>query len=546
MAKLGRRMLVRSTLGALKTYARPASGRFNKAADHPRRAQQTLVRQLVKRVSQTEYGRQHQIDGSEDLDLFRQRLPIVTYETLAPWIEKQKAQGGKVLVDEPVVHFEKTSGSSGPAKYIPYTASLKRSFEQMFLTWAYDVLAHGPTLRTGSIYFSVSPALCEETQTKQGIPIGMEDDADYLSPRLQSLLRPFFVADPRHKRLRRAADFKRALALTLISASDLEIISVWSPSFLTVCLDYIRDNTAALLADLQAGRVCLDGIDFEYPRLSSARETALRRGDWPALWPFLSLISCWSSSQAQSGAARLQAAFPNVLVQGKGLLATEAPMTIPFIGSEGFAPMVGDIFFEFEDAAGNLFLIDELCCGQEYELIISQPGGLSRYRLGDRIVVNGQYRNTPTFDFVGREASVCDLVGEKLNEQFVATCLQSQDLIGVLLPAKQGDLAPHYTLLTNTTAKAATSLAHAFDEALMASFHFRNARLLGQLAPTQVQHAANPEALLLDHFVAKGICLGDIKPRALLSDLEDAQAILAQVKFGAAGADCKGAKPAGA
>ena len=45
------------------------------------------------------------------------------------------------------------------------------------------------------------------------------------------------------------------------------------------------------------------------------------------------------------------------MVQGKGLLVTEAPMTIPLISAQGCVPVLDEVFFEFEDESGKL-----ICC----------------------------------------------------------------------------------------------------------------------------------------------------------------------------------------
>ena len=54
---------------------------------------------------------------------------------IEPWIERIGRGEPNVLTTEPVLMMEKTSGSSGAAKYIPYTRSLRREFQHIgFLT----------------------------------------------------------------------------------------------------------------------------------------------------------------------------------------------------------------------------------------------------------------------------------------------------------------------------------------------------------------------------------------------------------------------------
>ena len=97
------------------------------------------------------------------------------------------------------------------------------------------------------------------------------------------------------------------------------------------------------------------------------------------------------------------------------------------------------------------------CCTRwsadaEYEVVITQPGGLLRYRLGDRVAVRGRHRGTPVLAFVGRADAVCDLVGEKLAEPFVADALARAvraDAFATLLPLAASRGPSRYCLLTD-------------------------------------------------------------------------------------------------
>ncbi len=67
----------------------------------------------------------------------------------------------------------------------------------------------------------------------------------------------------------------------------------------------------------------------------------------------------------------------------------------------------------------------ELRDGDECEVIVTNGGGLFRYRLGDRVVVDGKVGRTPSIRFLGRAGRVSDRFGEKLSEPFVAGTLSS-------------------------------------------------------------------------------------------------------------------------
>jgi hypothetical protein len=66
------------------------------------------------------------------------------------------------------------------------------------------------------------------------------------------------------------------------------------------------------------------------------------------LWPALRLLSCWADGPAAGYAERVSAAlFSDVRLQPKGLLATEAFVSLPMAGADGGVLAVRSHFFEF-------------------------------------------------------------------------------------------------------------------------------------------------------------------------------------------------------
>ena len=383
----------------------------------------------------------------------------------------------------------------------------------MFCVWAHDLISRGPAFATGKIYFSISPQFSGCVNDRSGLlptlqSTGLKDDSQYLDPWLQLLLSPFLVSPPSVRELRTPESFKWQLCRTLLEAERLETISIWSPSFLTILLDFIHRHRQELRQGLH---------------ISASRSRLLDEPEipWIELWPELKLISCWDSVTSADPAAGLRVRFPGVLVQGKGLLATEAPMTLPLIAAQGYVPILDEVFFEFEDQTGDIHLLHELQIGENYTIILSQKGGLYRYRIGDRVRVTHFYRNTPCLEFLGRSQGVSDLVGEKLSETLVQKVLQSLGLetafFKCLMPVMQPQ--PHYVLLLEQSQLDAATLAYRLDDLLCQLPHYRHARLLGQLAPAQVYiHDRIPE-ILTQYRYGSVNGWGDIKHSVLVRDI---------------------------
>ena len=103
----------------LRAALAPLKAAFVNDLRRPQEAQRRLLRKLIKSLSDTEYGRSYKIRADDDYESFAAKIPTVTYDELIEWIERQQSTEGKILVSEPVIFYEKTSGSSGAAKYIP-------------------------------------------------------------------------------------------------------------------------------------------------------------------------------------------------------------------------------------------------------------------------------------------------------------------------------------------------------------------------------------------------------------------------------------------
>src|SRR5262249_35205246 len=144
------------------------------------------------------------------------------------------------------------------------------------------------------------------------------------------------------------------------------------------------------------------------------------------IWPNLQLISCWAHGSAASALPLLQCLFPNVAIQPKGVLATEAFISFPFQDGES-ALSATSHFFEFEElrAEACVRLAHQVEAGKRYVLIVTTSGGLYRYRLGDIVEVTGFVRTCPLLHFIGKEDRIVDLRGEKLNEAFVERTLSA-------------------------------------------------------------------------------------------------------------------------
>ncbi|HEV8584949.1 MAG TPA: GH3 auxin-responsive promoter family protein, partial [Methylomirabilota bacterium] len=93
-----------------------------RAALHlPARAQAARLHATLARNAGCDYGRRHGFAKIRTFREYQDAVPIVGWDDVAPWVEAMKAGRANVLTSERVLVFETTGGSTGGAKYVPYT-----------------------------------------------------------------------------------------------------------------------------------------------------------------------------------------------------------------------------------------------------------------------------------------------------------------------------------------------------------------------------------------------------------------------------------------
>lgn len=491
--------------GLMGAYARPH--RRLLGIGDLRGVQLDLARRLVEANASTWYGRQHDFDRLRSLEDYRAAVPLVGWDDLAGAVERIAGGEPGVLTAEPVRLLEPSSGSTAASKLIPYTATLLRQFRAGLQPWLHDLYAHHRGLRRGRSYWSATPA-ATHPRRDTAIPVGFEDDTAYLGPLAGRLMGALFAVDPDVARTTDMEQFRVRTAIGLLAAEDLALASVWNPTFLTVLLDWMAEHPERVLPGLSPARRRVVG-------------PALAARDWATIWPHLQVLSCWADAQARGPADELAARLPQATVQPKGLLATEALVTIPLVAatgtgvaSSGAVLAARSHLVEFLAPDGTCLLGDEVEVGHRYEVVVTTGGGLYRYRLGDLVEVIGWHGALPVLRFVGRADRVSDLVGEKLHEAHVVACLAAAGITGHAVLVAHADPHPHYVLEAERADAAAVARLEA---GLRESFHYDYARRLGQLGPA-VLHRVGPDAARrhLAACVARGMRLGDVKTAALV------------------------------
>jgi len=398
-------------------------------------------------------------------DEFRERVPIVSYEELNDWLDAIVRGEPDVLFAGRPVAYERTGGSTGGAKLIPYSAEGLTDFRRAMLPWLTGIANTWPF--SGRVYLATSP-VTRQPEAIGGVPVGLSDAA-YIGEDAGAALLALSAVPMATAAIADVEQWRKETVRYLSRARDLELISCWSPTFLTGLLDLIDDPVA--------------------------------------LWPDLKLVSTWTAGASASFARELAVRLPQAHLQPKGLLSTECVVTVPDRRDRPVLTPWG--FFEFE-RDGRVSLASDLVEDNEYEVIATTASGLYRYRTFDLVRCAGYSSDDrPILEFCGRSGHASDLVGEKLTETFVADCLGEVPGFRVLTPALTAD---RYVLATECGVEANIER---IEQLLCRNPQYAYARRLGQLQPVRQLEIEGLLARYTQTAVARGTRLGDVKPIVL-------------------------------
>ena len=410
--------------------------------------QSDILLDILHKNRNSLYGSKYNFAGIKSFSDFVNEVPLVSYEEIEFYIDKIKNGCEEVLTHEEIIRFEKTSGSTGRNKYIPYTNSLILDFQKGVSAWMHSIHRNCPETFNKKFYLALSPRLMSSEDSSSSVKIGSGDDLAYFDQQTAMALYPC-LSIPETQECLTHQDFFRQIFSSLMK-EKLSLISCWSPSYL-----------------LQ-----IDALMQEEYRAFGLAEKFV----WKDIWPDLKLVSCWTDASSSLFIADLKARLGDgVEIQGKGLMSTESICSIPYIPELDPVLAYCSHFYEFQKSDGSVFQAHELEIGQQYSVIITTSGGLYRYKTEDVIEVSGFYESIPAFRFLGRDGCVSDLVGEKLSEAQVIQAFKKLALPPVCLIADKD----RYILCAETPLE--NEICISLDKLLSENCYYEQARNLGQL-----------------------------------------------------------------
>ena len=504
---------------------------YRRALSQPDRAQSKVLSKILRENAGTKFGQEHRFSEIDNPRKWREQVPARSYEELKPWLQKV-VEGEQEVVcantdKNRITLLEPSSGSTSASKLIPYNQRLREEFQAGIAPWIFEIYRRQPRLLLGPAYWSISPLVATEEQSTGGLPIGFEEDSAYLGGFQQRMVNKFLAVPSCIRGAGDTGSFRYLSAWRLLMEPELRLISVWSPSFLGLLLSPLQTAWDQLLEDDATGiprppepvdPVILKAFTGR-PAPRRARELAdIGPEGFSRIWPRLGLVSAWADAHAASQVGKFMKGFGEVDFQAKGLVATEGMVSLPYAGMHPLA--IRSHFLEFEDEEGQCHGAGDLVQDGEYKVLLTTGGGLYRYRLQDRVKVDGFVASTPSIRFLGKEDMTSDRCGEKLSEAFVGRALRCAWVdLGVepgfaMLAPDPTTKGESYTLYADRGLPEQS--AHTLENRLRRNFHYDWCIRVGQLQPLRVFCIQGDAwAKWYATCQARGQRLGDVKPGPL-------------------------------
>ncbi len=481
----------------------PAALAFARAARDPVAAQRRVLRRLLEANAHTEYGRRHGFASIATPADFAAQVPVMTPEDLQVHVRRVMAGEREILSAGAPLAYATTTGSTGPAKYVPLTAEYKAEFQRTVHVSMWHLYRRFPDAFTGRVLYFVGPR--RAAVAPDGHDIGTMSGFNYTE--LPPLVRRLYawpyelvgVSDPRAR---------AHLSLHLACVRDVSLLAGVFPATIVQTLRALVERRDELAFHIERGTLPADLAlspaqrTFFAGGLAPRPDVAARlrqiRGDDDAVrlaFPRLRLVYCWLTSTAGLFVPELRRRLgSDIPLRDAIYSASEGWCSVP-MGDEapGGAVAITSHYFEFiPEESGVPVPVEGLRDGGRYYILISNSAGVWRYLLGDLIEVCGFYENTPRIRFVRKAGAASNLVGELLEEAHVNRALvTAMAWTGTTcewcaLAPRPDAPVPAYDLLVEGAA-VTDAFAAAVDEALAAEAQrYGVLRRGGSLAPLRL------------------------------------------------------------
>jgi hypothetical protein len=394
------------TIGASLLTARAAMRLRRKKSEEA--AQERIFAHLLPRLALANFWQQAGMEAKMTYDAFKRRVPIHTYEDVAPAIGEMMKGTEDVLWPGICQIYARTSGTStGISRHVPVTEPMLDHFRSSALDsmlWYTARVGHGGVFRCRHLFLGGSTALepIPESQPFEAYAGGLSG--------IEALNLPSWAEKHYYEpgpEIAQMTDWHEKIAAVTERTARVDISLVAGmPAWVLMLAESLRVCTTHGKARV----LHLQGIwpNFECYVHSGAPITPFHDDLRNLLGPTVNFHEVYAASEAMIAAQDAEAASGLRLMADAGVFFEFLPMTDYDEGrlvaaSTRTVPLAG------------------VRTGVNYALLITTPGGLARYLIGD--VVRFISTQPARLIYVGRTKLQLNAFGERVVEKEITDAL---------------------------------------------------------------------------------------------------------------------------
>ena len=416
--------------------------RQNENIKDPRGSQMDFLMKLLQDNKDTEFGRLHGFADIETYEEFRDAVPLSEYNDYQDYINRMIDDREKDLLSvNPVVHYAASSGSTGVPKRIPVTQQGKEFFAgyggDLILYHLYEQIRKqghkpGPICFLADFHWDTLFDDVTFGSISAHMAYNFRDDLEAIATSpyaLQHLHEP-------------STDAPYAKAVFALKEKNLSFIFGTFSSAVYEFLHLIETNWKRLVHDIRVGKLdpelsisdklrteleaCLEPDPVRADELEAEFTKGFDKPFVPRIWPNMSMFCCIGGSFFAEYTRKLRVYAPDTPIHMGVYGASESQIAVPLACDDTeYSPLAEGIFFEFRavdgDDEGQIYLLDELKPGKDYEVIITNMSGFYRYRMMDVMRIDSLLGKSPKGHIAYRLNQVVSMVGEKTTTEDLDT-----------------------------------------------------------------------------------------------------------------------------
>ena len=403
-----------------KIFAAYIQKKIDAWAAKPEETQKRVFKELIKKASDTEFGRDHHFSEIQTYQDFANKVPIRDYEELKPYVEKVVAGEENILWPGKPIYFAKTSGTTSGAKYIPLTKeSIPTHIEaarNAILCYIADT-GNAAFVDGKMIFLQGSPELQEKNGIKLGRLSGIA--AHYVPGYLQRNRMPSWETNC-------IEDWETKVEAVVDETlkEDMTVIS-GIPSWVQMYFERLQARTGKKVGELfpNFDLFIYGGVNFE-PYRAKFEALIGRKVDSIELFPASEGFFAFQDKQNEKGM----------------LLQLNSGIFYEFVKAD-----------EFFSESPKRLTIGEVELHTNYVMIISNSAGLWSYNLGDtvqftslkpyRLMVSGRIKH---FISAFGEHVIAKEVEQAMQEAVQGTDVQISEFTVAPQITPEGDQLPYH------------------------------------------------------------------------------------------------------